>query len=81
MALDTAAKRAAAAHVKRGGKGVTPDATTPLVWRMAAGWNYGGNALNPPPPATGMARVLLELGVKDSFGTTPDPALGGRGGF
>ena len=44
MAIDTAAKRRAVAHISRvwSGKGVTPDATPDQFWRQVVGWGYGG---------------------------------------
>lgn len=81
MAIDTAAKRAAAAHVKRAGKGVTPDAARPEIWRAAVAWNYGGNSLTPPTPGTGARRELMTLGSKLSMDISPDPPFGGRGSW
>lgn len=79
MALDTAAKRAAAAHVKRLAKGVTSDATAPkpAIWRYAVGWNYGGNVR---PPATSAGGILdpHTLATKESLSVTGNPTLGGR---
>jgi hypothetical protein len=59
MAIDTATKRAAVAHVKRLGKGVTPG-DTGFSWRAAVAWNYGGNDLT--PAAAGGEGDVLRLG-------------------
>jgi hypothetical protein len=75
MALDTAAKRAAAAHVKRLGKGVTPDATEPLIWRAAVGWNYLTSAALPPVGGGEADRV--RIGVVEGLGVNISPAIGG----
>ena len=80
MPIDTAAKRAAVAHIKRAGKGVTPNAAQPFIWRVAVAWNYGGNTLTPVVVvASGEDRITL--GTVDSMLITPNPGLGGRGSW
>lgn len=60
MALDTAAKRAAAAHVKRMGKGVTPGALATDLGVAAAGWSYWPEET--PPPTGGPPPLAAVLG-------------------
>lgn len=57
MPLNTAIKRASAAHVKRLGKGVTPG-DSGFSQRASIAWNYGGNDLTPPTPGTGQPDAL-----------------------
>jgi len=78
MPLDTPAKRAAAAHVKRLGKGVVPDATPGLLWRSAVAWSY--LAAEPPPPTPGTGGgIQIGIGQKKSFSS--EPILGGGGSW
>lgn len=60
MAIDSAEKRAAAAHVKKPGKGVTPGTLTTATGRFAAGWNYGADFVT--PPSSGGIEDALRLG-------------------
>lgn len=48
MAIDTAVKRRAVAHISRvwSGKGITPDVTKPQAWRQVVGWSYYGILAN-----------------------------------
>lgn len=63
MAIDTAAKRAGVAHVKRAGKGVVPNnLVTDGVERAAVAWNYGGNAFSPPPAVVDVTDSAPVLG-------------------
>ena len=62
MAIDTAAKRAAAGHTHYNADlGVTPDATEPFIWRAAVAWNYGGTDLIPVTPGVGEGSIYLGL--------------------
>lgn len=61
MALDTASKRASAAHVKRLGSGVTPGAVG-FAQRAAIAWDYNGNGLTPPPAGSRVAPDDYRLG-------------------
>lgn len=74
MAIDSAAKRAAAAHVKKPGKGVTPGTLGTALGRFAAGWNYGADFV--PPPAGGGELEPLRLGQ----GVEQFPTLGNMWG-
>lgn len=76
MALDTRNKRAAAAHIKRLAKGVTPDTTPAELWRASVGWSYAFDGA--PPPAAGVLQDKFTLGTEESLSVTSQPTVGGR---
>ena len=82
MAIDTAEKRRSAAGVPfyLFGPGVTPNAAKDVEWRQQSAWSYSG--INPNPPvAVTFIKERMTLGSKLSFDISPDPILGGRGGW
>lgn len=59
MAIDTAAKRRAAAGVPflPLGPGVTPDATKAQAWRQQVAWSYSGILAGAPAVVTARLRM------------------------
>jgi hypothetical protein len=79
MALTTRTARAAAAHVKRPGCGVTPGSTGTALGRAAVGWSYATEV--PPPPGVGGTSEMTNLGGSASWQPGENPVLGGKSSF
>jgi len=61
MAIDTAEKRRAAAHVSRVwcGKGVTPTVGKDAEWRQQVAWSYSGIAASAPAVGGGGGNMMM----------------------
>ncbi len=78
MALDTAAELAAAAHVKRPGRGVTPGAYGTGLGAASIAWSFAEDLT---PVVGGGGITSASLGTIATAQMSDQADLGGRGSF